>query len=93
MICTPCREPHQAADCVDVAAGRVHPWRHCVCQHQPYINDPSIDPIVAASTSATSDTAASQPLSASVSGARPDAITTATSPPDITEHGEEQPHE
>lgn len=36
MICEPCRQPHQAGDCVDVQAGREHPWRHCVCQHQPY---------------------------------------------------------
>lgn len=33
MICDPCREPHEASDCIDVTAGREYPWRHCACQH------------------------------------------------------------
>jgi hypothetical protein len=35
MICGPCRPVHTPADCIDSTAGREHPWRHCVCQHQP----------------------------------------------------------
>lgn len=36
MICPPCREPHQATDCIDSQHGepREYPWRHCACQHR-----------------------------------------------------------
>jgi hypothetical protein len=35
MICQPCREPHDAAACIDEQAERGYPWRQCVCQHRP----------------------------------------------------------
>lgn len=36
MICVGCQPPHQAADCVDVIAGRDRAdRRHCHCQHYP----------------------------------------------------------
>lgn len=36
MICVGCQPPHEAADCVDVQAGRDRPdRRHCHCQHHP----------------------------------------------------------
>ncbi|TWE07377.1 hypothetical protein BKA23_3390 [Rudaeicoccus suwonensis] len=34
MICQPCREPHEAGDCIDTVAGREYPFRHCACQHK-----------------------------------------------------------
>ena len=35
MICDPCKEPHDAAQCIDTQAGREYPDRHCACQHKP----------------------------------------------------------
>lgn len=36
MICGPCREPHDPADCVDAVHDRVAAGeRHCMCQHRP----------------------------------------------------------
>lgn len=41
MICQPCREPHDPADCIDSKAGREYPWRHCACQHHPRPDQPN----------------------------------------------------
>lgn len=43
MICDPCREPHEAADCIDTKAGREYPWRHCACQHKPRTEDANVE--------------------------------------------------
>lgn len=43
MICDPCREPHEAAHCIDTKARREYPWRHCACQHKPRVEAANTD--------------------------------------------------